>query len=335
MSENKLPVTDRQFIDVFGTRPKVLWVASSGGHVAQAHRIERLLGVNPDSMWVTFDVPQTRSLLDRRRVTYVDYVAPRDIRASAHAGKRIRQVATSEEFDFVISTGAAIGFFGLPTLAITTKTPVVYVESLARSQAPSLTGKIMRRAPRVRTFTQYPSWEGSAWHYTGTILDSFAATSRLERSQVRKVFVTLGTIRPYRFDRLIDAVLNILEPADQVIWQVGVTDRTGLPGETHTELPGEEMNRIMAESDVIITHAGVGSILASLELGKSPVVAVRRGQHGEHIDDHQQFIADVVSERGLAKILDLDEPARSTLEAAATTTVSSTDTSNHGDSHDD
>lgn len=331
MPHNKLPVADRQFTDVFGTRPKVLWVASSGGHLAEAHRLERLIGIQPESVWVTFDVPQSRSLLDNRRVVHVDYVAPRDIKASARAGKLIRQVANSEEFDFVISTGAAIGFLGLPIVAITGKTPVVYVESLARSEGPSLTGKIMRRAPRVRTFTQYPSWEGGKWNYTGTILDSFAAEPRPARREVRKIFVTLGTIRPYRFDRLVNSVLNILEPTDEVTWQLGVTNRAGLPGVATAELRGEEMNRLMAEADVIITHSGVGSILASLELGKAPVVAVRRDKHGEHIDDHQQFIAEVASERGLVRILDLDDPIRSTLTAAASTAVSNTDSSEQGD----
>lgn len=335
MSEKNLVLADRQFTDVFGTEPKVLWVASSGGHVAQAHRIEKLLGINPDSMWMTFDVPQTRSLLNDRRVTHVDYVAPRDMKGAARAGARIRQVAKNEDFDFVVSTGAAISFFGLPMVAISGKTPVIYIESLARSQGPSLTGKIMRRAPRVRTFTQYPSWAGGEWNYAGTILDSFVATLRPELREVRKVFVTLGTIRPYRFDRLVDAVLAMLKPTDQVTWQLGATDRTGLPGEVHTDLPGEEMNRLMAESDVIVTHSGVGSILASLELGKSPVVAVRSDVHDEHIDNHQQFIADVVAERGLGRILDLDAPNRSVLASAASTVVSSAHTPNQGDPRGD
>ncbi|MBP2437058.1 glycosyltransferase [Microbacterium amylolyticum] len=334
MSDKQLLVGDPRFADVFGTRPKILWVASSGGHVAQAHRIERLLGVNEQSMWITFDVPQTRSLLAGRRVVHVDYVAPRDMRAAVRAAKQIRRTAKAEHFDFVVSTGAAIGFFGLPMVALTGKVPVVYIESLARSQGPSLTGKIMRAAPRIRTYTQYPSWEGGSWSYTGTILDSFDSRAAESKHDVRKIFVTLGTIRPYRFDRLVDAVLKVLEPTDEVTWQLGVTERSDLPGAVHAELPGEEMNRLMAESDVIVTHAGVGSILASLELGKSPIVAVRRGAHSEHVDDHQQFIAEVVAARGLALSLDLDNPSRRTFETAASVVVSSTDATDQEDDRD-
>lgn len=325
MSEIIPPATNRRFTDVFGHSPKVLWVASSGGHVAQAHRVEQLLGVNPGSMWVTFDVAQTRSLLEGRRVRHVDYVAPRDIRAALRAAKGISAVARREHFDFVVSTGSAIAFFGLPARALFGKTPVAYLESLARSEGPSLTGKLMRLVPRVRTFTQYPSWAGGSWSYTGTILDSFDAKPAADVRSPRKVFVTLGTIRPYRFDRLVDAVLKVLEPTDEVTWQLGVTDRANLPGSVHAELPGREMNRLMAESDVIVTHSGVGSILASLEHGKSPVVAVRQDEYGEHVDGHQQYIADVVCERRLALELDLATPSRDVLKAAANTVVFSVD----------
>ena len=229
MDEMTPPPEVRKFADVFGERPKILWVASSGGHVAQAHRIERLLGVNAESMWVTFDVPQTRSLLQGRRVSHVGYVAPRDMRAAWAAARDIGAIARREHFDFIISTGAAIALFGLPVRALVGRTPVVYVESLARSQGPSLTGKIMRIAPRVQTYTQYPSWERGAWSYTGTILDSFDARKN-GQGTVRKIFVTLGTIRPYRFDRLVDAVLKIVEPSDQVTWQLGSHGAIGPSG---------------------------------------------------------------------------------------------------------
>ncbi len=41
------------------------------------------------------------------------------------------------------------------------------------------------------------------------------------------------------------------------------------------------------ESDVIVAHAGMGSILTALEFGKPIVVMPRRAQLGEHRNDHQ------------------------------------------------
>lgn len=310
------------FVDVFGRAPKVLWIASSGGHVAQAHRIERILGVNADSRWVTFDVPQTRSLLVERRVDYIDYVAPRDFRGAAHAAMRIRRIEREESFDFVVSTGSAVAFFALPLVALVGHTPTFYVESLARSSGPSLTGRIMRIASKVKTYTQYESWSSNAWKYTGTILDSFHAEDGDARaSGGLRIFVTLGTIRPYRFDRLVDAIKEILAPEDRVVWQLGETDRHDLPGEIHGSLPGDEMERHVAESDVVVTHAGVGSILSSLEHGKVPIVAVRESTHDEHVDDHQKYISDVTVSRGIAIQLDVQNPNRALLYRAATKSV--------------
>lgn len=305
------------FTHVFGRAPKVLWIASSGGHVAQAHRIERILGRNADSRWVTFDVPQTRSLLHGRRVDFVDYVAPRGFNGAMQAAKRIRTIERAEHFDYAISTGSAIAFFALPAIAIFGKTRTVYIESLARSSGPSLTGRAMRFAPQVETYTQYESWSSKAWKYAGTILDSYRAEA-VDASTERplKIFVTLGTIRPYRFDRLVDAVKQILRPADSVVWQVGVTSRDDLPGEVHEELPGAEMERLVSESDIVITHSGVGSILASFEHGKTPIVAVRESSRGEHVDDHQRYIAKVAESRGIALRMDLDSPNRTIMSEA-------------------
>lgn len=302
----------RSFIDVFGRAPKVLWVASSGGHVAQAHRIERVLGPNHESRWVTFDVPQTRSLLNERRVDYVDYVAPRDLKTAARVAKQIRSIEREEKFDYVVSTGSAIAFFALPYVALFGETPTVYVESLARSSGPSLTGRMMRLSTRVATYTQYESWKSNVWKYAGTILDSYRVEDvRNESREALNIFVTLGTIRPYRFDRLVDAVKQILAPSDNVVWQVGVTTRDDLPGVVHSSMSGSEMDRSIADADVVITHSGVGSILASFDHGKVPVVAVRQQAHSEHVDDHQKYIATVAESRGLSVRLDLDNPDRS------------------------
>ena len=62
-----------------------LLAASTGGHLAQLCKWSATLGSSDDSLWVTFDTPQSRSLLDGRRVMHVPYIEPRDYR---NAGKR-------------------------------------------------------------------------------------------------------------------------------------------------------------------------------------------------------------------------------------------------------
>jgi hypothetical protein len=110
MSEpiRKVRKTEQTSFPSFGASPKVLWIVSSGGHLAQAHRIEGLIGRNSGSVWVTFDSPQSQSLLESRRVEFVDYVAPRDVRGALRVASRVRKLARRESFDLVVSTGAAI-----------------------------------------------------------------------------------------------------------------------------------------------------------------------------------------------------------------------------------
>jgi len=319
------PATGRSFGDSLGSHPKILWVVSAGGHLAQAHRIEGLIGRNPDSLWVTSDVPQSQSLLAGRRTHFVDYVASRDLVGAIRASSQTSRLAASEKFDFCVSTGAALAVAALPRVALQ-GVPSVYIESIARSTGPSLTGKLMRYAPRVRTMTQHESWANRTWEYAGSILDDVMPTKReVAQRGRRKVFVTLGTIRPYRFDRAVDAVLACLKPDDDVSWQLGITTRDDLPGEVFSEISGAEMKDRFAKADLVIAHAGVGSILMSLEAGKAPVLAVRQGAHREHVDDHQQGIAELMASRGLAFPLDLDNPEANIFDVAASTKVVSTD----------
>ncbi|MDF2993701.1 MAG: glycosyl transferase, partial [Microbacterium sp.] len=132
-----------------------------------------------------------------------------------------------------------------------------------------------------------------------------------------RVFVTLGTIRPYRFDRAVDAILPLLRKDDEVAWQLGDSMRDGLPGDVHDSMPNPRVRELIDWADVVVTHAGVGSIVDVLDAGKAPVIATRSARHNEHVDDHQQDIAGEITERGLGVRLDLDAPHRTALLRAA------------------
>lgn len=59
-----------------------------------------------------------------------------------------------------------------------------------------------------------------------------------------------------------------------------------------------KMDQYMKEADVIITHAGVGTIIAGLKLHKKMIVAARLKQYKEHVNDHQLQILDTFSKAG-------------------------------------
>lgn len=67
--------------------------------------------------------------------------------------------------------------------------------------------------------------------------------------------MTLGTIRPYKQDSLIEALLHSGLDLSDTVWQLGSSFRTDLPGEVHRALDSEEMDKNILAADVVITHA--------------------------------------------------------------------------------
>jgi UDP-N-acetylglucosamine transferase subunit ALG13 len=68
---------------------------------------------------------------------------------------------------------------------------------------------------------------------------------------------------------------------------------------------------------VVVTHAGVGSVLSVLNQGKIPVILPRRAAHGEMIDDHQVEFAELITARSLAVSVDPAELGMQHLDNAA------------------
>jgi UDP-N-acetylglucosamine transferase subunit ALG13 len=91
------------------------------------------------------------------------------------------------------------------------------------------------------------------------------------------------------FDRLIRAVDQwAMMHADQrVIAQIG--DSTYVPQAMAYDrsLPPSEFVQRMIEADVVIAHAGMGSIISAAEFGKPMVLLPRRGSLRETRNDHQ------------------------------------------------
>ena len=294
-----------------------LLIASTGGHLAQLAKWAPRIGAASDSLWVTFDSAQSRSLLRDRRVLYVPYVAPRDWRTALKAFKLLTRTIDwkSEDFTSAVTTGAAVG---LPSLiaARLHRVPCFYFESVSRVQGPSLTGRMVAVDPWIRTSCQYEHWANSRWKYRGSLFDSYAVEQRTHVPQP-KLFVTVGTIRPYRFDALVDAVLSSGLADERTVWQLGVTTRSGLPGHAVPELRQDEFERAAREADVVITHSGVGTLMELLDLGVYPVVVPRRAERAEHIDDHQTQVAGVLAARGIASVSEVASLSASTIRDAS------------------
>ncbi|MDQ1123234.1 glycosyltransferase [Microbacterium trichothecenolyticum] len=292
--------------DIFGGR-KALLLASTGGHLAQLHRLTQMSPVSEDSVWVTFDSPQSRSLLEGARTLFIDYIPPRGWRQILSATGAIRHTLKSEPFETIVSTGAGIALATHVTSALRGRAPV-YIESVSRVTGPSTTGLILERVPGVRRFSQH-RWghQRRGWTTAFSVLDTFtpSATSRVDAP--RSFFVTLGTIKPYEFAELVKVVEKSLPDDAEIVWQLGATTYQPTRGTVFTQMSGSEFDAAVRKADVVITHAGVGTLIALVESGADVIAVPRRKFRHEHVDDHQLQIAEEFASRGLIRVREADE----------------------------
>lgn len=115
------------------------------------------------------------------------------------------------------------------------------------------------------------------------------------------IFVTVGT-HHQPFGRLLDAVGALSD--DQIIVQHGHSPAPAGVALAVPFLTFAEMEERMLTADVVVTHAGVGSILLALRCGHTPVVVPRLRRHGEHVDDHQAELAGALAQRGEVVVVD-------------------------------
>ncbi|WP_203839104.1 glycosyltransferase [Winogradskya humida] len=300
-------------------RTKSLLVASTGGHLAELHNLVPRLGLGA-VRWVTFDSPQSRSLLAGQDVVFVPPATSRDAVGLVKDMVVARRMLKAERYERVISTGASVAMaFFVPASAMGIE--CFYIESATRTLGPSLTGKLAARVPGVRLYTQYPELAGGEWSYGGSIFDAFEAEALTDPLPVRKVVVTLGTHERYTFPRLLTHLMGLIPPEWEVLWQVGATVVDTMPTGARRQVPMAEMRTALAEADVVISHAGVGSALAAMQAGKRALYVPRRKAHGEHVDDHQVEMAQELESRKLVVAREAEDVTLADLRSAAAWTV--------------
>lgn len=306
---------------------KAMMVCSGGGHLKQLFTLAERLGVDPDDqVWITFENGLSSSLLEGREVHFAPFVAPRDLKNLWALREVSDRVLREHTYDRAFSTGSSPAVAVLP-MAVARGAQAHYIESAARAEGPSLSGRILQRMRQVHTYTQYPAWQTQRWGYAGSIYDGFVPGERRTPpvTAIRRAVVTVGTQEGYGFDRLYDALVPLLADCDEVLWQTGSQDVTPWGIEGRASVSHDELSAAVAEADVVIAHSGTGSAIAAFEQGKFPVLVPRSARYGEHIDDHQLQIAMEMQRRGLAFLRTPGELDHDTLLQAAQRTVVAVD----------
>jgi UDP-N-acetylglucosamine--N-acetylmuramyl-(pentapeptide) pyrophosphoryl-undecaprenol N-acetylglucosamine transferase len=303
-----------------------LMLASTGGHLVELLHLAPRLEPAADEVWVTFDTPQSRTLLQDRKVEWIPHTKPRDyVNVARNVGTAWRLLRRHKPRELVTS-GAGIALSFGP-LAVAHGVDTHYIESAARTDSPSTTGRVLERVPGIRLYAQHPNKMSSQrWGFSGSVFDRFGAEAVDRYPQVDKVVVTVGSME-FSFSRLFDGLRDVIPVTAEVVIQAGADADT-------LEWPGARIERSMrpndlagelASADVVISHSGVGSALTALEAGKMPIVVPRLHAFDEHVDDHQLEIAHALSERGLAVHRDAASITAEDLRRAASHRVSVTD----------
>ena len=112
------------------------------------------------------------------------------------------------------------------------------------------------------------------------------------------IFVTVGTQGP--FDRLVDVVDDWARRTarSDVFAQVGPTKNPPHHIRWVRSLPAAEFTENVERAQVVVSHAGMGTIITALEFGTPLIVMPRRAALQEQRNDHQVATARRFNELG-------------------------------------
>jgi len=107
-----------------------------------------------------------------------------------------------------------------------------------------------------------------------------------------------------RFFDILESVAGAL-PTPLVVQKGGLDDHPFLARcqRVSAFLSESEMEGAYRQAELIIAHAGVGSLRMALEHAKRVILVPRSFAYGEHCDDHQMELARAAELRGLATVI--------------------------------
>lgn len=126
------------------SKAKVCIPTSSGGHLTHMRMLMPVLDKAADRFWVAFDKEDANTALEGERVYHCFFPTNRNVRNTVRNTLLAAKVLREERPDLIVSSGAAIAVpFFLVGKLMGAKT--VYIEVFDRVDAPTLTGRLVRR----------------------------------------------------------------------------------------------------------------------------------------------------------------------------------------------
>lgn len=288
-------------------RPIAL-VSSHGGH------LDLLSALRPayadfERVWLTPPSPQADALRSHgERVVHAvnPWRSPRLIARNAWQGMAF---VSRERPRVIVSAGAGVAV-AASLAGRLSGTPLVFVETMARTHDASASGRILSHVAQ-HFLVQWPSLLDV---YPGAELCRPALLEDVREAPAPAgvgTFVTAGS-HGAPFDRLIALVDEAVHAgALPVPLLVQGSARSYSPRHVAPvgHLSPQAMDAAIRDAEIVVTHGGSGVISQALRAGRVPLVLPRRGSHGEHFDDHQVGMTRRLAEHGLVVSLDDEDVA--------------------------
>ena len=276
---------------------KILVVASAGGHLTQAmcatSACENIALVSNKKNISDNRISRIYKIWDTQHNPFIHFV---NIFYAMY-------VLLSERPAVVFSTGGPIV---LPFALLCKFLPIkfVYLDTLSRVVELSNTGKVVKKYNLSDEF--YCQWQEIATknnaQYIGKCFDilcenNYEVTSK-KVDDCPIILVTVGT-NQYDFSRLFTMLSELpLYQDKRVKWVIQANhnkvEKLPLNGEVVEMISRDEMESLVKQSSLVISHCGIGSINLMLSYQKKVVFVPRVAKYNEFSDDHQLQIANEI-----------------------------------------
>lgn len=132
------------------------------------------------------------------------------------------------------------------------------------------------------------------------------------------ILITLGT-QDKGFERLLEAVDQAIEKGnieEEVVAQIGYSKYQSKNMKIFDFTDRDKMEKWVEKCNLLITHGGVGSIIAGLNHKKPIIAAARLKKYGEHTNDHQkQIIREFVKDKYIIELKNFKKLEEAIIEA--------------------
>ena len=126
----------------------------------------------------------------------------------------------------------------------------------------------------------------------------------LRRVDILKILVTVGSMQGRSFKRLFNIIDELCNEGvikgEDLVAQTGFDNYQSEFYKTFDLIGDEQFKKIISEVDVVISHAGTGTVTSSLKAGKKVILFPRLSKYEEHYDDHQLELCELFVDNGCA-----------------------------------